>query len=71
MKLKHTPLLQEHDVLLCPFCLAEYSATAGDYWNLPDTHEFTCSSCGEAMQVATVETVYTTRKQPATVGDLE
>lgn len=30
--------------LYCEYCGAEYSANAGDYWDLPDTHIFEC--CG-------------------------
>lgn len=33
----------------CEICESRYSADSGDYWNLPDEHEFTC--CNEVMEL--------------------
>ncbi|MFA4971498.1 MAG: hypothetical protein WC683_02715 [bacterium] len=46
-----------HPFLLCNVCGAENSANAGDYWDAPKDHVFTC--CGEPMVLATKRTVYT------------
>ena len=43
-------------VMYCPICGAEYSATAGDYWNRPDDYEFKC--CGETMVLGTFRRVF-------------
>jgi hypothetical protein len=34
-------------IMFCPICGAEFSANSGDYWNLPDSHEF--KHCGKTM----------------------
>lgn len=41
--------------MYCQFCGAEYSAHNGDYWNVPDDHEFRC--CDVTMLIATKETM--------------
>lgn len=43
----------DHKVLHCPSCGAEYSGNAGDYWNLPDDHVFTCQECEVEMELVT------------------
>jgi hypothetical protein len=43
-------------VMYCEICHSEYSATAGDYWNYPDEHEFKC--CGKVMQLGTFVRVF-------------
>ena len=37
----------EGSFLYCPECGVRYSATAGDYWNMPPEATFTCSGGGE------------------------
>lgn len=36
-------------IMKCFYCGGVYSANSGDYWNLPDNHEFEC--CGEVMEL--------------------
>ena len=52
-------LHDEHKILHCPECVAEYSGNAGDYWNVPENHVFMCEDCGVEMElvnkVVTVE----------------
>jgi len=36
-----------HEIMYCTECGAEYSAHKGDYWDVPDDHEFEC--CGVTM----------------------
>lgn len=38
-------------ILHCPSCGAEYSGNAGDYWNVPDDHIFTCQDCNCEMEL--------------------
>lgn len=44
-------------VLYCRYCGAEYSAHAGDYWNLPAGRVFRC--CGRPMVRVIKSTVIT------------
>jgi len=44
-------LTDDTRILHCPVCGAEYSGNAGDYWNLPDDHEFMCSECDQPMEL--------------------
>ena len=48
-------LTSDNKILHCSICGAEYSGNAGDYWNVPDNHVFTC--CDTAMQLVTKKTV--------------
>lgn len=43
-------------VLRCDVCGECYSATPGDYWNLPDDHVFEC--CGEPCDLVVKSTRY-------------
>ena len=43
-------------ILYCPFCGGEYSANAGDYWNLPNSHVFTC--CGQPVALVVRRTIF-------------
>lgn len=52
-------LTDDHKILHCPSCGAEYSGNAGDYWNLPDDYIFTCRYCDCEMEL--VNKVVTTR----------
>ena len=47
------------EFLYCPMCGNEYSASSGDYWNLPDDYVFKCE-CGEEMKLAekTINIIY-------------
>jgi hypothetical protein len=38
--------------LYCRYCEREYSAHAGDYFMLPDSHVFKCAHCDEPMRLA-------------------
>lgn len=51
--------------LLCPDCGAEYSASTGDYWNLPADYVFTCANDHAKidMILATKSTSYKVVKQ--------
>lgn len=46
------------EFMYCPNCGSEYSASSGDYWNLPDDYIFKCGECKVEMQLATKKTVY-------------
>jgi hypothetical protein len=35
---------REGEFLYCPACGGEYSASSGDYWNLPDDYNLFCGS---------------------------
>jgi len=50
-------LTSDNKILHCRICGAEYSGNAGDYWNLPDNHEFTCNECGEPMELVDKVTI--------------
>ena len=43
-----------HVFLVCPICFGEYSAHAGDYWNLPKDHVMQC--CDVDMRLVRRET---------------
>lgn len=45
-------LTDDHKILHCPSCGAEYSGNAGDYWNVPDDYVFHCK-CGCEMELVT------------------
>ena len=38
-------------ILHCPVCDMEWSGNAGDYWNLPDDHVFSCKDCGVELEL--------------------
>lgn len=38
-------------VMFCPNGDGEWSASRGDYWQLPDDYEFTCEVCGEPLEL--------------------
>ena len=38
-------------ILHCPVCGGEWSGNAGDYWDLPDDHVFTCDDCGVELEL--------------------
>jgi len=44
-------LHNDHKILRCPECGAEYSRDAGDYWYLPDDYVFYCYNCGTEMEL--------------------
>jgi hypothetical protein len=46
------------EFMFCPSCGGEYSASSGDYWNLPEDYVFKCGECKNEMQLATKSTVY-------------
>ena len=54
--LKDQILTNDRSLLYCDMCGAEFSANAGDYWNLPKTHVFTC--CDKPMLLVTKRVVY-------------
>ena len=54
--LKDQTLTNDHAILFCNICDAEYSANAGDYWNYSPDHEFIC--CDEPMQLVTKQIIY-------------
>ncbi len=45
----------------CPYCGAEFSASAGDYWNMPKDEALTCNGAGShpttEMVLATSERI--------------
>ncbi len=41
-------------ILWCSICGAQWSATPGDYWHLPDSYRFRCH--GLSMELVTEET---------------
>ena len=45
-------------IMFCPCCNAEFSANAGDYWYLPDDHQFTCENCGCALLLGHKQIIY-------------
>ena len=47
--LKDQIITNDKKILHCPVCDAEYSGNAGDYWNYPDNHVFTC--CAVEMEL--------------------
>ena len=49
--MKDQILSDDKKILHCLECNAEFSGGAGDYWNLPDDHEFKCSDCGGKMEL--------------------
>lgn len=49
--------------LYCARCGAEYSATPGDYWNLPADHVFKCGECRRLMRLVTRHVEYRDWKQ--------
>ena len=49
--MKDQILTSDSKILHCPCCDAEYSGNAGDYWNVPDNHVFTCSECKVEMEL--------------------
>jgi hypothetical protein len=44
-------------ILYCTNCGAQYSAHAGDYWNLSPDHAFYCECNHKPMILATLESV--------------
>lgn len=44
-------LTHDNKILHCPSCDAEYSGNAGDYWNVPENHVFTCKNCDVEMEL--------------------
>jgi hypothetical protein len=46
----------ERPQLYCEECGAEFSANAGDYWNAPKDHVFTC--CEQPMQLVFRRTIH-------------
>jgi hypothetical protein len=38
-------LTSDRKILHCPICDGEWSGNAGDYWNVPENHIFTCPNC--------------------------
>jgi len=66
----HDPATRPHVLLKCFRCGAEYSATAGDYFLLPEDHVFKCCKVNLALverQVtfAPVSTDLTTTRAPS------
>ena len=49
--MKDQILSDDHHILHCPCCGAEYSGNAGDYWYLPDDHVFYCKDCEVEMEL--------------------
>lgn len=49
--MKDQILTSDRKILYCPECDAEYSGNAGDYWNVPDDHVFTCNYCGCELEL--------------------
>jgi len=49
---------EERMIMWCPCCDDEFSANAGDYWYLPDDHQFTCENCGCALVLGYKRIVY-------------
>ena len=45
--LKDQILTDDTTIMYCPFCLGQYSAHRGDYWDHIEDYEFTC--CHETM----------------------
>ena len=54
--LKDQILTNDNAIMVCNVCGSECSANAGDYWNYPDNHVFTC--CGKVMSIVTKHIVY-------------
>lgn len=48
---------KDKKILYCPGCNTEFSGDAGDYWNCPDDHVFTCASCESEMELVTKQTI--------------
>lgn len=44
---------KDRQILHCPQCDGEWSGHAGDYWQLPDDHVFTCKECGCELELVT------------------
>jgi len=42
---------EDQKILHCLGCGAEFSGNAGDYWNYPSDHVFTCGLCGSEMEL--------------------
>ena len=53
-----TPL-SGRQILRCPECGDEFSGNAGDYWDLPDDHVFTCEHCKLVMELVVKHTTVT------------
>lgn len=45
-----------HVFLYCETCFGEYSATKGDYWDMPEEEAFTCDHCGTNLRLVRRET---------------
>lgn len=56
--LKDQILTEDDTIMYCPCCYAEFSANAGDYWNLDDDYVFTCSDCECDMVLGTKHIIY-------------
>lgn len=52
-----------HPKLHCPSCGDDYSANAGDYWNVSETKEFRCDNCGTPLVLAVRRVVYDVVKE--------
>ena len=46
-------LTNNHKILHCPECGAEYSGNAGDYFMVPDDYVFHCQECECEMELVT------------------
>ena len=53
--LKDQVLTDDKTMMHCSVCDASYSASSGDYWDIPDNHKFKC--CGVVMDLVTQHTV--------------
>lgn len=57
--MKDQILTDDKKILHCLNCNSEFSGNAGDYWDLPDNHIFTCGECGGKMKLITKNTTIT------------
>ena len=47
------PGYDDRKILRCPECGMEWSGNAGDYWQYPDDHVFTCDECKCELELVT------------------
>jgi len=56
----------QQPILMCLECGNQASANPGDYWNRPDTYQFTCHGCGNPMELGYIRTILEPASKPLT-----